>query len=476
MLRILGSHQPVSRRQALVAGVAGGLSLPALLAADATRGRSELGGVSPPRPPVAHFGQAKACILLHLYGSPPQHETFDPKPDAPEDVRGELRPIATSVPGLRIGEFLPRTAARMHRVSLIRSMTHPYPIHGVAYALTGVPKIDVPMELNPRDGRHWPYIGSVLDAVERKGRRDVPVHAGLPWKLSSRAEPFRRAGPYGGFLGAGYDPVWAELHGSSTAADPYDGVGLDTHFKAMPPGGEPITLDRLDRRRSLLAQMEAARRGIDAGGYPRQRGMAMEMLTSSRLVQALDTRREPSKVRQRYGATLFGQSVLTARRMVEAGVRLVTVFWDEFKEANSAWDTHVKQTPRLKTLCPGFDMAFTALLDDLSERGLLDTTLIVVTTEHGRTPKVTKTPGGGREHWSGAYGTILAGGGIKAGAVHGSTDREAGFPKEHPTSPKDVLATMYHLLGVPDDTHLSDREGRPMPLLPEGKILTPLLA
>jgi len=475
MLRVLGSRQHLSRREALVVGVAGGLSLPALLASQVSRGAKRPPDPLTPAGP-AHFGKAKACILIHLYGSPPQHETFDPKPDAPEDVRGELRPIATSVPGLRIGELLPKTAAQMHRVSLIRSMTHPYPIHGVAYALTGAPKIDVPMELNPKDGRHWPYIGSVLDAVEPSGRREVPLHAALPWKFSSRSEPFRRAGPYGGFLGAGYDPVWAEFHGTPTAADPFDGVAHDTRFQATPPGGAPISLDRLDKRRTLLDQMEAARRGIDAGGYDRQRGMAMELMTSSRLVQSLDTRREPSRLRERYGMTLFGQSVLTARRMIESGVRLVTVFWDEFKDANSAWDTHVKQTPRLKTLCPGFDAAFTALLDDLRERGLLDTTLVVVTTEHGRTPKVTKTPGGGREHWSGAYSTLLAGGGIKAGHVHGATDREAGFPKEHPTSPKDVLATMYHLLGVPPETHLNDREGRPMPLLPEGKVLTPILA
>jgi hypothetical protein len=469
MLRILGSRarlcDGLSRREALVAGGVLGLSLGDLLAAP-----------SPAKSPPS-FGKAKACILIHLYGSPPQHETFDPKPDAPDDVRGDLKPIATSVPGLRIGELLPQTAARMHQVALIRSMSHPYPIHGVAYALSGVPKIDIPLELNPRDSRTWPYIGSVLDYLTR-GRRTVPTHVGLPWKFSSRAEPFRRAGPYGGFLGAGYDPVWAEFHGTATRPDPYNGVEPRMTFRVSPPGELP-TLDRLDKRRSLLEQFDRARRLAAPAfdGFDRQHRQALELLTSSKMGSALDVEREPARLRERYGMTLFGQSCLTARRLVEAGVRLVTVFWDEFKEANSAWDTHVNQIPRLKdALCPGFDAAFTALLDDLRARGLYDSTLIVVTTEHGRTPKVNKTPGGGREHWSGAYGTLLAGAGVKAGAVYGSTDREAGFPRENPVSPKDVLATMYHLLGVPADTHLDDREGRPVPLAPEGRLLTPILA
>jgi hypothetical protein len=473
MLRILGSRSRlcdgITRRDALHAGALtlAGLSLPDLLAAESSR---------PAR--AAGFGVAKSCIILHLYGSPPQHETFDPKPDSDSTVRGDLKPIATSVPGLHIGELLPRTAARMDRVTLIRSMTHPYPIHGVAYALTGVPKIDIPMELNPRDSRHWPYIGSVLDHIER-GRRGLPKHVGLPWKLSSRAEPFRRAGPYGGFLGAGFDPVWAEFHGKATATDPQNGIDADMRFQVTPPGEVPITLDRLDKRKSLLEQLESKRRKVDAVGaaYARQQQMALGLLTSSKLVQALDVRREPARLRERYGMTLFGQSVLTARRLVEAGVRLMTVFWDEFKEANSAWDTHVNQYSRLKDgLCPGFDAAFSSLLDDLKARGLFDSTLIVVTTEHGRTPKLNKAAGGGREHWSGAYGTILAGAGIKQGLAYGSTDREAGFPKDNPVSPKDVLATMYHLLGVPPETHLRDREGRPIPLVADGKVLTPALA
>jgi hypothetical protein len=239
-----------------------------------------------------------------------------------------------------------------------------------------------------------------------------------------------------------------------------------------------VTLDRLDRRRSLLSQLETARRKIDrfsatSKGYDRQRGMALELLTSSKMGRALDVMREPRSVRDRYGMTLFGQATLTARRLIESGVRLATVFWDEFGDANTAWDTHFKQETRLKDeLLPGFDCAFSALISDLECRGLLDSTLVVVMSEHGRTPKLNKTPGGGREHWSWAYPGLLAGGGIKRGHLVGVTDRDAGFPKDGATSPKDVLATIYHLLGVDPETHLNDREGRPVALVPDGKVLT----
>jgi uncharacterized protein (DUF1501 family) len=176
--------------------------------------------------------------------------------------------------------------------------------------------------------------------------------------------------------------------------------------------------------------------------------------------------------------TLFGQGVLTARRLIERGVKLVTVIWDEFKEANSAWDTHVRQVARLKDeLLPGFDLAYSALLHDLWERGLFDETLVLVLTEHGRTPRLNETRGGGREHWSQAYCGLFAGAGIRRGSVLGATDAHAAFPSEHPVSPKDVLCTIYHLLGIdPYETHLQDRLGRPVPLVAEGRILAGLLA
>jgi hypothetical protein len=502
MLRILGSTtrlcDGLSRREALRAGGLAflGLSLPDLL-------RQEAFSAPQPGQPAAHFGQAKSCILLYLYGAPSQLEFLDLKPDAPSDVRSQFKPTDTSVPGIRICEHLPRTARVMHQATIIRSMSHPYNIHGAAYALTGTPTTDIPMELNPRDSRHWPFFGSVLDYLASRRRlkpattdnstdsptadrsrrlqpaEDVPLSVGLPWKFSSRSEPFRRGGPYGGFLGSGYDPVWAEFHGKTTQPDPYRGIDSDDRFQIGQPGLSAITLDRLDRRRSLLSQLDRAQRRTDiaGAGFARHQQLALELMTSSKVARALDVDREPRSLRERYGMTLFGQATLAARRLIEHGVRLTTVFWDEFKDANTAWDTHVRQETRLRDeLLPGFDLAFSALLWDLEARGMLDTTLVAVLTEHGRTPKLTKTPGGGREHWSGAYSVILAGGGIRRGHVLGATDRIAGFPKDSPVTPKDVLATMYHLMGVDPETHLHDREGRPVPLAPGGKVLTGVLA
>jgi hypothetical protein len=482
MLRILGSASRlcdgVTRREMLRAGGLGalGLSLPDLLRL------SEAQGAPASKPAQARFGQARACILLYLYGAPSQLEFLDLKPDAPSDVRSQFRPIDTRVPGVRICEHLPRTASVMHLATLVRSMSHPYNIHGAAYALTGTPTTDIPMELNPRDSRHWPFFGSVLDYLAARSttkKRDVPLSVGLPWKFSSRSEPFRRGGPYGGFLGSGYDPVWGELHGGFLRGDPYRGIAPGARFQVGQPGVPEITLDRLDRRRSLLAQLKREQRRVSPAGkgFDRHQGMALDLMTSSKMARALDVEREPRPTRERYGMTAFGQATLAARRLIEHGVRLATVFWDEFRDANTAWDTHVQQETRLKDeLLPGFDLAYSALLADLEVRGLLESTLVAVLTEHGRTPKLTKTPGGGREHWSGAYSILLAGGGIRRGCLLGATDRSAGFPIDSPVTPKDVLATMYHLMGVDPETHLHDREGRPVPLAPGGKVLTGILA
>ncbi len=479
MLRILGSTtrlcDGLTRREVLRAG---GLGLFGLGLTDLARLR-EAQAARPARV-AGGFGKAKSCILLYLYGAPSQLETFDLKPDAPTDVRGDFKPIATTVPGVLVCEHLPRTARVMHHATLLRSLSHPYNIHSAAYALTGVPTTDIPMELSPRDARHWPFFGSVLDYLDvRRARRQVPLNVALPWKFSSRSEPFRRGGPYGGFLGSGYDPVWGEFRGSATKGDPYGGIAPGAAFEVGQPGAPTLTLDRLARRRSLLGQLEREQKRVGAAGrgFDRHQQMALDLMTSSKMRRALDVGREPAPLRERYGQTLFGQAVLAARRLVEHGVKLATVFWDEFKDANSAWDTHVWQYRRLKgELLPGFDLAYSALIEDLQARGLLDETLVVVMSEHGRTPKLNNAQGGGREHWSGAYSALFAGGGVKRGGLVGATDRTAAFPKDGPVSPKDVLATIYHLLGVDANTHLHDREGRPVPLVPNGKVLGGLLA
>jgi hypothetical protein len=499
MLRVLGSPRKLcdglTRREMLRAG---GLGFFGLGLADFFR-LAQSQSAPLPGKAARSFGKAKSCILLYLYGSPSQLETFDPKPDAPAGIRGELKSIRSSLPGADVGELLPFTSRVMHKVTVVRSMTHPYPIHGAAFALTGVPAIDIPMELNPRDGRHWPFIGSVVEYLEQsqRKRRAVPGNIALPFPFSSqRTGEVQRAGPYAAFLGSAHNPIWTSFHGKATrsttktlgketleAPEPYMGVTPDSRFTidtgtALP---KDLTLDRLDSRRSLMEQFDRARRHLaatDAGkSIDRHRALAMNLIGSPKVRAALDLEREPRSLREGYGMTLFGQGCLTARRLIEAGSRFVSVFWDEYGLAGSAWDTHWEHYPRMRNeLCPGFDRALSGLIADLDSRGLLDETLVLCVSEHGRTPKISSEKGGGRDHWSRAYSALLAGGGIARGRVVGRTDKIAGDVAERPVSPKDLLATTYHLLGIDPETTLIDRINRPLSLVPGGSVLTEALA
>ena len=279
-------------------------------------------------------------------------------------MRGELKAIRSNVVGMDVGELLPHSAKVMDKVTVLRSLTHPYPIHGAAFALTGVPAIDIPMELSPRDGRHYPFIGSVveyLDVQARKGkRRPVPGNIALPFPFSSqRTGEVHRAGPYAAYLGNAFNPIWTSFRGRATAkmlktlaaekldvAEPYMGITPASRFAladgaALPKG---VTIDRLDRRRGLLEQFDTKRKALaasDAGkGLDRHRGMALDLMSSARIRAALDLGRESMRLRESYGMTLFGQGCLTARRLIEAGSRFVSVFWDEYGLAGSGWDTH----------------------------------------------------------------------------------------------------------------------------------------
>ncbi len=496
MLCVLGSpkrlcHGP-TRRDALWAGGLSlfGLTLPAFL-----RGQAAPGGQAPRL--AGRFGQAKSCILLYLYGSPSQIEFADQKPDAPVEVRGELGSIKSTLPGCDVCELLPHTAKVMHHVTVVRSLTHKYPIHGVAYATTGVPEIDIPMELNPHDPRHWPFVGSVVAYLEqhkKRGAKAVPDNVALPWPFSSqRTGEVHRAGPYAAFLGSQYNPHFTQFRGKATAKitktlnadtitfdEPYVGITADSTFTFGDAGlSADLTVDRLNGRKSLLEQFEDARRRRDRAGGPtdRFREQAYALIGSDKVRQALDVTRESPKLRDRYGLTLFGQGCLAARRLVEAGSRFVTVFWDEFGLAGSGWDTHWEHYPRMKNeLMPGFDRAFAGLISDLDDRGMLDETLVVVLSEHGRTPKITPGKGGGRDHWSQAYSAVFAGGGVARGRVVGKTDKIGGTVVDRPVSPKDVLATVYHLLGYDPESTLTDRLGRPQALVPGGQVIGDILA
>jgi hypothetical protein len=497
MIRVLGGPKRLcdglTRRDLLHVGSLGLLGL----------GLSARAGTFPgPDPALARtFGRAKSCILLFLYGSPSQLETFDPKPDAPVEIRGELGTIRSNVPGLDLCEGLPRLAKVMDKVTVLRSISHPYPLHGVAYATTGIPKIDAPLELSPRDPAHWPFIGSVVDYVDGArdaalGRPEVPRNLVLPWVLSSqRTGELPRSGPYGGFLGQAYDPICTEFVGQGTEKSTktlagqtwndfelYRGITPESRLRLSSVShlGPELTLDRLDRRRSLLEQFEQGRREADekTSGVDRHRAMAYSLLGSERLRRAFDLDRESAATREMYGMTLFGQASLTARRLVEAGGRFVTVFWDEYGLAIAGWDTHTEHLPLMKEeLLPGLDRTLSALLIDLDARGLLDETLVVCLSEHGRTPRLANIPGGGgRDHWSRCYSALLAGGGVARGHVVGRSDKIASDPVERRISPKDILATIYHLLGIDPATTLADRQGRPMALNPEGEVIAEMLA
>ncbi len=487
MLRVLGSPKRlctgVTRRESLVAG---GLSLFGLTLADQLRANS------PATSADRHFGQAKACILLYLYGSPSQLELADMKPDAPVEIRGEFRPVRSTLPGCDVCELLPHTSRVMHNVTVVRSLTHKYPIHGVAYATTGVPDIDVAMELNPHDAKHWPFVGSVVAYLEAQKRatKPVPDNVALPFPFSSRRKgEVPRAGPYAAFLGSKYHPHFTRFEGTADRKitktlqqdtiefdEPYVGITPDCRFTLGDAGQLPgdITVDRLNTRKSLLHQFEDARRNHTPTGDP-FREQAYALIGNEVVRQALDVRRDDPRLRERYGHTLFGQSCLAARRLVEAGSRFVTVFWDEFGLAGSGWDTHWEHFPRMRNeLMPGFDRGFAGLVSDLDERGMLDDTLVVVLSEHGRTPRIDGSKGGGRDHWSQAYSALFAGGGAARGKVVGKTDKIGGTVTDTPVSPKDVLATVYHLLGYDPHTTLTDRTGRPQALVPTGSVIRDL--
>lgn len=502
ILRILGNNRKlcdgISRRDLIQAGALSlfGLTLGDLLRLEAAHAASAKAASGPLPKPDRTFGKAKSVIILFLYGSPGQVDTWDMKPDMPEEIRGPFKPIRTSNPSIEICEHMPRTAKWMHRVATVRTMSHDYPIHGVAFSLTGTGRTDLAMETNGRDPRHWPYFGSVVDYVEStrlegSGRppraTDLPQNVILPHRMG-------RPGTEPQWLGHGWGAAVTRWVGKSTGADPYGqgrenpygGITPETRFTLM-EGSDGITLDRLKRRVSLMEQLDREKRRLDRNeateSYGQLQQKALGLLTSDRLRKALDVQAEPAAVREAYGMTLFGQATLAARRLVEAGVRVTTVFWDEYNLGNSAWDTHVFLVRRMEEeLLPGFDRAFSALMTDLDQRGLLDETLVCVMSEHGRTPKFHKgydgfgpQGGGGRDHWSHAYCALFAGAGIKEGAVIGRTDRTGGYPEERPVSPKDVLCTIYHLLGIDPHMLIEDRQQRPLPLVEGGEVMRDLL-
>jgi hypothetical protein len=445
----------LSRRQLLEAGTVGalGLGLPgwwhALQAATAER-----------RP-------AKACIFLFMWGGPSQLDTFDLKPNAPVEVRGSFNPIATRVPGLQICEHFTRLSQMTDKVAIIRSLTHDDPAHlssGHA-TLTGHVAPVVKSDATPPSRKDSPHLGAVLSKV-RNSHSALPSFVTLPWKAFHPAAPGGEApGQHGGFLGSEYD-------GLLLTGDPND-VSWKPPGLSLPQG---VSYERLQSRFELMRELDAQRQQLQSaeatGQYRQHQSRALDLLSSTNVRDAFDLSREPDSVRDRYGRNIHGQCVLMARRLIEHGVPLVTVNWHN--DGKNFWDTHGDNFNRLKNeLIPPADLALTALLEDLEQRGLLSETLVAWVGEFGRRPQIT-AGNAGREHWPYCYSGLLAGGGIRGGAVYGASDKHAAHPASDAVTPQDFATTMLHALGAPTDGMLHDREGRPHRIA-SGKVLHSLL-
>ncbi|HUY35113.1 MAG TPA: DUF1501 domain-containing protein [Pirellulales bacterium] len=453
----------INRREWLRLGGLGafGLSLPALWQARRS--------VAAPLAIEGNPHKAKSCIVLFLMGGPPQHETWDPKPDAPQEIRGELKPIDTRTPGLMVGELMPRTATLTDKIAVIRSLATNDNAHSSSgyWMLTGTPHLPTNSENStPGAPNDWPSLGAVVKHL-RSRDAGLPATVVLPehiWNTGGIPWPGQNAG----WLGRKADP-WL-LNCDPSAAD-FQVPGLTLPGEVSP--------ERFASRQSLLDSLARhldAAQGAGGGRYDLQRRQAIELLASPPARQAFELSREPAEVRERYGMNRFGQSVLLARRMVEAGVSLVQVNWTRFKEdtaLNPAWDTHAANAARLKSpLMPVMDLAYSALLEDLAERGLLDETLVVWMGEFGRSPKI--NPSGGRDHWGYVFSAALAGGGIRGGQVYGASDSIGAYPKDNRVGAHDFAATIFHCLGISAGTELTDQLGRPL-VVSRGEVLRALL-
>jgi hypothetical protein len=442
-----------TRREVLRAGglTALGLSLPELL-----RGRADAA--------PGKQSRAKSCIVLFLLGGPPQHSTWDPKPDAPAEIRGEFGPTDTNVPGIRICSLLPQLARHMDKLCLLRAVSTGDNAHSSSgyYMLTGVPHAPMNAEnVNPGPPNNWPTIGAVVRRL-RGDRGGLPGAVRLPMHIFN-TDSCVWPGQDAGFLGRSSDP-W--LFRCEPAAPNF-------HIPEFALTAD-VPVDRLGDRRDLLQQLDRgiASPGLSQEGFHPLQTQAFDLLSSSKARGAIDLGREPPTLRDRYGRHQFGQSCLLARRLVEAGVGLVQVNWFRGPEEPSdapCWDTHANEGKRMKSiLAPTLDQAFAALLDDLSQRGMLDETLVACVAEFGRTPRLNGRAG--RDHWGQVFSVALAGGGIRGGQVYGSSDKDGGQPREGRVSPQDLTATILDCLGYAPNTEIRDPQGRPL-AISKGEII-----
>ncbi len=469
MLTVLGSPRRLcdglTRREALTAGALtalGGLALPDLLRAESAR----------PQPAAK---KAKHVIVLYLLGGAATQDMYDLKPSAPKEVRGEFKPISTTVPGIQVCEHLPRLARWMHKCALVRSVSHKAGCHNPIPSYSGS-EMAVP-DIVSSGENYPPGLGSVIEWLRQqngqppRGAARLPDYVYMPCYLGW-GQAIRRPGPYAGFLGKQYEALYTEC---KPFLDPGKAClpGQPQYVRGAPLLPDStlatgVTVDRLEGRAGLLRRFDAGRRRVDEAAtrttFDRQQERALQLLTSAAVRSAFDVDREPPALRDRYGRTMFGSSVLLARRLLECGVRCVNVTWDIFWDRHridyDGWDTHTRNFMILKDWnLPQFDQAVDALFTDLSERGLFDETLVVVLSEMGRTPRVNGNAG--RDHWTHCFSVLLAGAGLKGGSVVGASDAHAAYVKDRPVRPADVVATVLQCLGIDPDLMVPDRAGRP---------------
>ena len=477
MLRFYGpaaKTESVNRREMLRVGglLTAGLSLPNLLGGASSPGSSLSASATVAasddigRRPKS-FGAAKNCIILYLSGGPPQHDTFDPKPDAPAEIRGEFNTIETSLPGVRVGEHLPLTSKWMHRIAQVRSMCHTHNDHarGSYWMFTGYPYLGSVPDANNMTRQDMPHLGACVAKI-------APGSGLFPFALCPHRMDVaggRRVGQFAGMLGPKYDPL---LPGGNPNDEQYklDQLPLVPNLELSSVQRRLRLTEQLNRQLDYLDQTALAQSLKD------NQAKAIEVVSTDAVRKAVDLSSVDPKQRERYGRNLFGQSVLLGRRLLDAGTRLVQCNWQRAQGKDGfAWDTHWNNFTACKEdLIPPFDQAFSALMEDLDRSGKLSETLVVVAGEFGRSPKIT-LKNGGREHWPDVYTVLFAGAGIRGGEIYGRSDKMGAFPAEHPTSPADFVATLYHLLGIDSRREEHDHQNRPFKLS-KGDAITGIMA
>lgn len=445
----------------------GGLTLPTLLEAEkALAGSQSTARLKP------SGGKAKACILIYLWGGPPQMDMWDPNPEAAEGIRSHFAPIPTRTPGLQISEEMPFFSQLTNQTAIIRSLSHDSNNHepSVYRSLTG--KIDRSLRVprNDRTRLNSPNLGSIISAFTPMG--PMPCSVTIPRPIGHDGSTY--AGTHAGWMGARHDPMEIEA-AKETSAEV-------THSMALPAD---LDSARLISRFGLLDVIEQQERRFDSNPTARSfdgfREQAFSMLSSPKAKEAFRIDKEDAKTRDRYGRNEWGESILLAKRLVDAGVRLVTISWMYIQKSGNVanvWDNHGPfegktgyEMLKAKYCLPSLDRGFHALMEDLTATGQLDETLVAMFGEFGRTPKINKNQG--RDHWGAVQSGVLAGGGVQGGQVYGRTDRDSAYPVSNPVSPEDMLATIYHALGISPDSTIYDPTNRPHRIV-EGTALTEL--